>query len=536
MGDNQDLSNPRSGQNYRLFRIYLIYRTLLSTVFVLLLVLPATRQFVGAQGQLLYTTVSLFFLLSNFLLLIAVAARWQLRNARLVLLLSTDIACITLLSDASGGMASGLPLLLTVSVAASAVLIANRTLATLAAALAVLALLGDTLRLVSTGQVEIRALLPAGLLGSLFFVVSAIVQLISVRLRRAEAVALARASDIQRLQRLNEEIVRRLQVGVLLIEGNGELRMLNDAARRLLLLSAPPGDRLSRSVESYSPELAVQLANFRRGVQLLGVPFQTHPDGPQVLVRFVRVDNAASGQVLAFIEDYAPLVAQAQALKLRSLGRLAGSIAHEIRNPLAAISHAAQLLQESEHIADQDRRMLDMVLGNSQRVNEIVESVLQVSRREPPQPQLLQLTSWLTHYCENRAHGPREDDELQLDYVDADARLLFDPEHLTRILDNLVDNAQRHSREATGRARAEIRARLDRERAECVLDVLDDGSGVDEADLPRLFEPFFTRSHRGSGLGLYLCRELCELNQARIAYLRQKGGGSCFRITAALKE
>jgi hypothetical protein len=134
-------SGPPSGQNLLLFRIYLIYRTVLSVVFLLLQMLPATRELVGAENPALYTTVTAVFLATNLLLLGAVAARWQRSNARLVLLFGVDIACITLLSDASGGMVSGLPLLLTVTVASSAVLISNRTVATLVAALAVLALL-----------------------------------------------------------------------------------------------------------------------------------------------------------------------------------------------------------------------------------------------------------------------------------------------------------------------------------------------------------------------------------------------------------
>jgi two-component system sensor histidine kinase PilS (NtrC family) len=221
---------------------------------------------------------------------------------------------------------------------------------------------------------------------------------------------------------------------------------------------------------------------------------------------------------LIFLEDYRPLVAKAQSLKVSSLGRLAASIAHEIRNPLGAISHATQLLQESGDIPESDRRMLELVITNSQRVNDIVESVLQISRREPPRPQDLQLKRWVENYRRRYLDGRSEPGTLHIEYADPRARVRFDPEHLQRILDNLVDNAMRHSAAHTGVPSAEIRIRVDSPRAECMIDVYDEGEGVRAEDLPRLFEPFFTRSSGGTGLGLYLCRELCELNQARISY------------------
>jgi two-component system sensor histidine kinase PilS (NtrC family) len=529
-------SGPPSGQNLLLFRIYLIYRTVLSVVFLLLQMLPATRELVGAENPALYTTVTAVFLATNLLLLGAVAARWQRSNARLVLLFGVDIACITLLGDASGGMVSGLPLLLTVTVAASAVLISNRTVATLVAALAVLALLSDTLRLVSTTPLPINALFPAGLLGVLFFVVSAIVQIVALRLSKVEALASARASDIYRLQRLNEQIVQQLQTGILLVDAAGRARLMNAAAGRLLDLNRPVALEQGRYLAEYGESLAASFDAYReRGEQPVKT-LRTRSDGMELLVRFLSLEGGDEPQVLVFLDDYRPFVAHAQSLKLSSLGRLAASIAHEIRNPLGAISHATQLLQESPDIAAQDRRMLDMVMTNSARVNDIVESVLQVSRREPPNSSVLPVAEWLSGYRQRYLDVRKDAGEVTIEYADPDARIRFDPEHLQRVLDNLVDNAMRHSLEARGEAHAELRVRVDKQRGQCMIDVYDDGPGVDGQDVARLFEPFFTRSHGGSGLGLYLCRELCELNQARIAYAPTSDGRSRFQVTLAQQD
>ncbi|MEL7045556.1 MAG: HAMP domain-containing sensor histidine kinase, partial [Pseudomonadota bacterium] len=524
------------GQNQLLFRIYVLYRAVLGVVFLLLLALPPTRQLVGSQDMTLYAVTSLCFLLSNLLLIGGAGERVQQSNLGLVTMFSIDIICLTLVSDASGGMTSGLPLLLTVTIASSAVLISKRSIATLVAALAVLAILTDTLRLVSTGAANFGSLFPAGLLGLLFFVVSGIVQIVALRLGRAEAIAVERADDLYRLQRLNEQIVQNMQTGILLVDDEARARVLNAAAGRLLDPTRPLAVEQGRELSDYSSELAQRLDNFlHTGVQR-GTPFQTREDGAELVARFQRLAGESRMQTLVFLEDYRPVAAYAQSLKLTSLGRLAASIAHEVRNPLGAISHATQLLQESATLGDDDRHLVKMILANSHRVNEIVESVLQISRREPPQTETIDLLDWIVDYRDRYQLSRETDVELTIEYVDPKARIDFDPQHLDRVLDNLVDNAIRHNFKATEKHAAELRIRVDRGNGECVIDIYDDGAGVAQKDVSRLFEPFFTRSHSGSGLGLYLCRELCELNQSRIAYAPTSDGRSRFQISVQQQE
>lgn len=528
------LSQP--SQNTLLLRIYLLYRTLLSAIFLLLLALPATRELVGSQNPVLFVVVSTFYLLSSLALLGRSSARFARSNMALVAIFAVDVVCITLISDASAGMSSGLPLLLTVTIASSAVLIGKRSIATLVAALASLAILADTLRLISTEQADFGTLFPTGLLGLLFFAVSGIVQFIALRLRRAEAIALERAEDLYRLQRLNERIVQNMQTGILLVDGRNRARILNGAAGRLLDPSRPLAVEQGRTVGDYSEELATRLRHYAEtGVQQ-GSPFLARDGGVEIVAHFQSLEGEDEPQTLVFLEDYRPVAAYAQSLKLSSLGGLAASIAHEIRNPLGAISHATQLLGESETLADDDRHLARMILTNSQRVNDIVESVLQISRREPPKPDTLSMEEWIRQFRHRYLETRENPGELTIEYVDAEARVRFDPEHLSRILDNLTDNAMRHSEEFVGERRAELRVRVHQDRKECVIDVYDDGRGVDAEYVPRLFEPFFTRSRSGSGLGLYLCRELCELNQARIAYAPTSDGRSRFQITLRQEE
>lgn len=523
-------------QNRMLYRIYIGYRWLLSAVFLLLMIIPSARDLVGSLNPGQYLLATVLFLVSNVILLVTLGRDWQRSNTFLVLLFSVDIACIMLLADASGGMSSGLPLLLAITVASSAVLISNRTLATLVAALGVIAILADTVRLISINEQTINDLLPAGLLGLLLFVVSTLVQIIASRLGRAEALAQERTTDLYSLQRLNELIVQNMQTGILLVDETDRVRVMNQAATGLLTADRPRSVEQGRHLQEYSDTLQQRLQAFRDSNAQSRAPFRIEPDGREVVPRFRALDagiGPSTREILVFLEDYTPVAQYAQSLKLGSLGRLTASIAHEIRNPLGAISHAAQLLVESPHADAADRRMIDIIVTNSQRVNDIVESVLQISRREPPRPELLQMPDWL-HNQLDRYQSTRElRGALRCELAES-LQIEFDPEHLQRILANLLDNALRHSAQKTGREHARLVLRSDSARNLAIIDVVDEGDGVAADDVPRLFEPFFSRSKGGSGMGLYLCRELCELNHADLFYHPTTAGESCFRMTVAL--
>ncbi|HKK23444.1 MAG TPA: HAMP domain-containing sensor histidine kinase, partial [Pseudohaliea sp.] len=189
-------------------------------------------------------------------------------------------------------------------------------------------------------------------------------------------------------------------------------------------------------------------------------------------------------------------------------------------------------LDESPHADTGDRRLLDIITTNSRRVNDIVESVLQISRREPSRPELLELASWLPAYLERYRAACDPPCRIALE-ASPGLRIEFDPENLQRVLNNLLDNALRHAAEKTGRAECRLQAQCDATGTQVLLDVRDHGHGVAAEDVPRLFEPFFSRSKGGSGMGLYLCRELCELNNANLVYHPTTSGETCFRIALA---
>lgn len=520
-----------SHQNLALFRVYVGYRSLLSIVLLIMLVSPNTRQLVGTLNPTLYTTVALAYLATSIPLVGSISTRLNESQKLMLLIFLVDIVAITLLADSSGGMISGLPVLLVITVAASAVLIANRTLATLIAAISVLAILLDTTWLILQGVLDSSSLFPAGILGVLIFGVSLMVQPIAHRLGRAEELARNRASDLYSLQRLNEQIVQHMQTGILLVNNEGVVRIMNKSAIGLLAPERPVSVEQGRQLADYCPELAYQFEHWKNTGVHRAKPFTVTDGALPVIANFRELQSNANREALVFVEDYSPVTQYAQSLKLSSLGRLTASIAHEIRNPLGAISHAAQLLQESSDLTPPDRRMADIIQRHCERVNQIVESVMQISRREPPKPQYLLLAPWLTEFVSEYLNALNRPAEVTIDCDYRELLVEFDPENLQRVIANLLDNALRHSKLATGKETARIEVELDSVQHQCQVDIIDAGTGVPAADLAKLFEPFFTTLPEGSGMGLYLCKELCEINNADLDYRPTRKGESCFRIS-----
>ena len=516
-------------QNQALFRIYVAYRSLLSLVLLIMLVSPNTRQLVGVLHPTLYVSVALLHLATSVPLVGFLSKRMNQRSMLVVFVL--DIISIILMSHASGGVISGLPVLLIITVAASAVLVSNRTLATLIAALSALALLGDTVWLIWAGVRDVPDLFPAGLLGALIFIVSLMVQIVAQRLGRAEELARNRASDLYDLQRLNEQIVQHMDTGILLVDGEGMVRVMNKSASTLLVPERPVIMEQGRQLADYCQELAYQFQHWKDSGQHKAKPFKVQEDAPPVIAHFRELQPSSTRDALVFVEDYTPVTQYAQSLKLTSLGRLTASIAHEIRNPLGAISHAAQLLQESEELAPGDKRMAEIIESHCGRVNQIVESVMQISRREPPKPEYIKLQNWLTEHVRNYLQGLNHPADVTVDCQYQDLLVEFDPENLERVMTNLLDNALRHSGKATGHETARIEVSLDFIAHQALIDVIDNGTGVPRADQSKLFEPFFTTVPEGSGMGLYLCKELCEINNASLSYRPTDKGESCFRIS-----
>ena len=449
--------------------------------------------------------------------------RRQLANFALVFV---DILFLVLLIYLSGGVSSGLAGILLITVAFGAIIVTGRT-STLLAALAIIALLYSEFVL-SLRVPETQNFFQAGILGVLAFALSLTIQGFSSRLRDNDERTLTQAAELADLERINRQIVQRMRTGIILVDPDNRIRMANQSA--LSLLAVQDRDEIARLPE----EVEVRLNQWRDDTRFRPAPFQSSYDTPEIRINFfaVRSDDP-NGDVTIFIEDTGEIQQQAQQLKLASLARLSGSIAHEIRNPLSAVNHAAQLLGESQQLEKGDRRLTEIIRNHCQRMNGVIENVLEVSRRQAPNPERIALAPLLTEFVTifKESGHPEAIIDINVDPEDTEVRI--DPSQLEQVLTNLAANGLRYSEMQTGRAYLRLHGGIDQRTDRPFLNIIDEGTGIDEDKLANLFEPFYTTETQGTGLGLYISRELCEANQARLTYERANNGGSCFRINFA---
>ncbi len=211
-----------------------------------------------------------------------------------------------------------------------------------------------------------------------------------------------RELDLANLEQLNEYVIQHMQTGIVVADGDNCIRLMNESAWYLVgMPSAGTDDPL----EQVSHELVAQLEQWKADPQHLVAPFRPTPAGRELKAGFSRLGAEGEVGTVIFLEDMAGVMQQAQQMKLASLGRLTASIAHEIRNPLGAIGHAEQLLRESPDLPPSDQRLIDIINTNTQRVNEVIENILQFSRRSHSQPEEFILKPWLQQLVAELQHS-----------------------------------------------------------------------------------------------------------------------------------
>jgi len=464
---------------------------------------------------------------------------WLLRNRKpsartqIYLQLTLDLVVLNTLMHASGGISSGVGGLLVVSVGALALLVPSER-AFLFAAVTALSVLGEQTFSYLQGVTESAQYAPAGILGAVIFVLTIVVQLLRHRMLETEALAAQRGVDLKNLGELNEYIVQHLRESIVVVDGDDHVRLMNEsAATRLGASSQKAGQTLSE----ISPELQNRLDVWRDHGRPPGRPppsFHAADNSIIINPHFAPLGTDRSGGMLIFLEDTSLLAERVQQSKLASLGRLSASIAHEIRNPVGAMSHAGQLLAESPVAGDDERRLTDIIRVNSRRISQIVDSVLALSRRDTTAPERLQLKAWLEDFTQEFIQTLElYEGTVTVSESAEDLEVRMDPTHLHQIIWNLSDNAVKYASEAAGAIAVELTCRRLEGSGRPYLEIADRGPGIDPDKVEQVFEPFYTGKDGGTGLGLFISRELCECNGATLRYESRPGGGSLFRIVFA---
>lgn len=482
--------------------------------------LPQIAEPEPARQLLLLQT--LLILLSGLMII----ARWPRRDQQVQLAIYLDILCALALIHFSGGVAAGFGLLPAIAVIWGALLLEGRQ-SLLFAALASVGVISQRVYAELYLDDFDGSYLEAGLLGVVYFSVAALVDVLSLRLRATEQLAARRKIDLADLAELNEYVIERLATGVLVIDGERRIRLLNAAAQRLLNdAHAKRGKALARVAPALLDWLDAAIA----GESEKQPSIELH--GRNLRLALHLLGEARTTGALIYLRDEQELLRQAQEVNLASLGRLSASVAHNIRNPLAAVAHASQLLAESNHLDAQDQQLLAIIQRNAQRLDEIVDSVLELSNRHRAEPQPIPLQEWLKEVCRDyRDSHQLPDRALELDLPRTDALVEADPRHLHQILNNLCDNAREHGKDEQGRCRMRWTLETDALTQVLRLRLCDGGPGVPLAQQQAIFEPFYTTASGGTGLGLYAARALAEANGLRLEYSDNPQGGSCFTLT-----
>ncbi|HEY0287049.1 MAG TPA: ATP-binding protein [Pseudomonas sp.] len=513
-------------QARRILRLYHLYRLTIGVMLVLLISSSLDAQLLELANIDLFRIGSWLYLVLN--ILIVVLLERPRNQGQLFILAMSDAIMLSALFYAGGGAPSGIGNLIIASVAISNVLLRKRT-GLLIAAISAIGIIYLTFYISYHKPAAANHYVQAGSLGALCFAAALLVQALVRRLQVSENIAEQRAADVNNLEELNALILQRMRTGILVLDAKHKVLLANQSALTLL----GHEHLLGETIDDYSPQLVERLRQWQINPTLAPRSISTSAAGPVLRAGFIALTSGNHRHTLIFLEDLSQISQQAQQLKLAALGRLTAGIAHEIRNPLGAISHAAQLLAESEELDDADRRLSQIIQDQSRRMNLVIENVLQLSRRRQTEPQLLDLKQWLEQFVANMRSSLATNQQVHLDAEPGTLTTRMDAEQLLQVMTNLVQNGLRYS--AKKHVVAQVWLNLFRNPMSELptLEVLDDGPGVAQQHLTKIFEPFFTTENKGTGLGLYLSRELCESNQANLDYSPREGGGSCMRITFA---
>ncbi len=481
--------------------------------------------FLGASHPALYELNGFFYLLFTTIVLTLTRAQRPAMPWQALIHIGGDFVALLILVFSSGGVSSGLGMLLITPVAAGSLLLPGR-LAIAGAAVASLALLAEETYRQFHPDAQALAYTQAGILGVLLFMIALTGSALAKRARESEALAEQAGADLAKLARLNETIIQKMEAGVLVIDDHGNVQLQNRAARHFL-----GHENDHRPLPEREPRLWAHLQEWLRNPSKIGDATLGTATGTRIWPQFTRLIQGRGASTLVLLEDSRRIADHAQQIKLAALGRLSASIAHEIRNPLNAIRQAGQLLAESPQLQQQEQDMLQIIDRQTERINKIVKDVLGLSRRHSTPASAIDLADFL---AEQRAEflkiSGANTPEIRIAPNKSAIKVATDPTHLAQIFHNLWENSCTHGHADDRPTIIDIESVELADQQRVLIDIRDNGPGVPEAIREQVFEPFFSTDHYGTGLGLYITRELAETNGGHLQCLASHTG-STFRLS-----
>ena len=515
---------PSQEALWRTMLFFNLYRLIIGGLLVFLFARHSEVLQLSARNQALFQDTGTLYAISVLVSLAGIQLRKPAFSLQLASQVGIDIACVAVLTYASGGVQFGLGILLLVSLAAAGMISRGR-ITLFFAAVASITMLLEHFYAVLTEDADIMQYFQVGLLSIAYFAVAWSAHTLAKYAVASERLASQRGAELASMAEANRLVIQGLPDGVLVVDESGAIRQFNPSAERLL--GCDFAEAGAATLQQCAPLLADLFSAWRRDQAPVPEGLRLAAPDRLVRVRFLPVRQQNFGGAVIILEDMQRVQAQARQIKLAALGRLTANIAHEIRNPLSAISYAAELFSEEKEGPAQER-LVDIIMENTRRLNSIVKDVMQLNRRDRAQAEPLTLAEELDKFVRDICQAEHAPPEMLSVETQAECEVAFDRGHLNQVLWNLCSNAMRYCSKRTGSVRIVTRKSAD---GVVSLEVADDGAGVSPATEQQLFEPFFTTESSGTGLGLYIARELCEANGASLEYVRRAEGGACFRIT-----
>ncbi len=512
----------------RAIRVINVFRFILSIIFVAFYTYADKFDLLSNENPSLFFSLALAYLLFSISLLIITPIKSSTILFFHPIQIVIDILFIIMLMHAAGGIQSGLGLLLVITIA-TASLVSDGRLALFYAAIATIGLLLQESYQIAQLGLEAFSYTQSVMLSLSCFATAWLAYSLAERILQTEALASSRGVDLANLAQVNELITQEMQDGVIVVDQFMHIRHHNFQAEILLGLNTAGHSTLL--LEQAAPEIARRLSIWKSNIAT--------GDGKETIVsiknkelnlRFEPINRTQRGLgAVIFIQDWSKIQSAAQQAKLAALGRLTANIAHEIRNPLSAISHANQLLQEDPQ-AQSNARILQIIADNTQRINQIIKDVLELNRRDRTIQEKIQIQEFIkdfhNQFCEIERIPPTY---FLLEFVSTQNEIQFDRGHLSQILWNLCKNGWEHSQKEIGSLKLVFTESLNGAHhlnPKFQFEIIDDGAGIPESERSKLFEPFHTTKTTGNGLGLYISRELAEANNAHLTYLPQAQGSA----------
>lgn len=521
--------SARTKFSLRVLRLVVNLRVLIALGLLSVSLLALSPPLLGYRYPELYQYTAFFYLLTSSALALIILRMPEKAEPAAIWQLIIDVIAITVIVHASGGVRSGVEGLLVIFVATAGITL-PRKLAYFGAAIATLSILAEQSLSYSQGMTDTGDFVQAGIFGAIMFLIAFGTQSLLRQIDDTEELARQRGIDLADLAELNDYIIQNLRESIVVVDASGQIRLLNQSAADLLN-TAPLGT--GTHLKSIAPQLNTLLESWRCNAEG-NTPTFLASDGTLINTYIAPLGPNNSGPALLFLEDASILVDKVQQSKLAALGRLSASIAHEIRNPIGALSHAGQLLAESPSIGKQEQRFLDIIEKNSKRVSVIVDNVLNMSSKDVAHPEQFSLNDWCREFiAEFVSTVELNEGELSVHADEDDVMVRIDPGHLHQVAWNLCDNAIKAASNIEGGIAVEMHVGRGLNNRRPYLKIVDHGLGVPKDLQDNLFEPFAAGPDGGTGLGLFICRELCEQNKATLNYLPGDNDGSVFQVVFA---